>query len=133
MSQQNVELVRRAFEALARRDVDAVMALAEEHPPAPSFEFESVLTGQSYQGVHGMLDLATDMWQTVDYFPTVEEIIDAGDDVIVVLRISGRGARSGVPVTQQVGVVWTFDRDTLVGGRLFSSRADALEAVGLRE
>jgi hypothetical protein len=34
-------------------------------------------------------------------------------------------------VTQQVAVVWTFDRDTLVGGRSFSSRADALEAAGL--
>jgi ketosteroid isomerase-like protein len=77
--------------------------------------------------------MVSDMWETVAYVPEVEEIIDADDHVIVVLRISGRGARSGVPVTQQVGVVWTLDHDTLVGGKSFTSRAAALEAGGVRE
>jgi ketosteroid isomerase-like protein len=133
MSRQNVERMRELYEAFARRDLEALTALAERYPLAPGFEFESVLTGQVYRGVEGMLDLATDMWETVDYVPEVEEFIDAGDHVIVVLRISGRGARSGVPVSQKVGVVWTFEHDTLVGGKSFSSPAAALEAVGPRE
>ncbi|MFL5875683.1 MAG: nuclear transport factor 2 family protein [Solirubrobacteraceae bacterium] len=130
MSQENVEGVRSIYEALARRDLGAIKALAEQYP---GFEFESVLTGEVYKGVQGVLDLATDMWETVDYVPQLEEIIDAGDDVISVSRISGRGARSGVPVSQQVGIVWTFDHDTLIRGKSFSSRAAALAAVGLRE
>jgi hypothetical protein len=39
--------------------------------------------------MQGVLDLATDMWETVDYVPQTEEIIDAGGRVIAVLRISG--------------------------------------------
>jgi hypothetical protein len=73
MSQENVEGVRSIYEALARRDLEAIKSLAEEHPPAPGFEFESVLTGEVYEGVQGMLDLATDMWETVDYVPQVED------------------------------------------------------------
>jgi ketosteroid isomerase-like protein len=129
MSRENVEGVRSIYEALARRDLGAIKALAEQYP---GFEFESVLTGEVYKGVQGVLDLATDMWETVDYVPQLEEIIDAGDDVISVSRISGRGARSGVPVSQQVGIVWTFDHDMLIRGKSFSSRAAALAAVGLR-
>jgi ketosteroid isomerase-like protein len=133
MSQEYVERVRRFHEAFARRDLEALRAQAEKYPPAPGFEFESALTGQVYRGVEGALDLLTDMWETVDYVPEVEEIIDAGDYVIVVLRVSGRGAHSGVPFSQRVGVVWEFEHDRLAGGKAFTSRAAALEAVGLRE
>ena len=133
MSQENLERIRSGYDALARRDIEALKALAREHPPAPGFEFESVLTGQVYRGTQGVLDLADDRWATVDYTAQAEEWIDAGDHVVAVLRISGRGARSGVPVTQQVGIVWTFEGETLIRGQSFASRAAALEAAGLRD
>jgi ketosteroid isomerase-like protein len=133
MSQENVERIRGFYEAIARRDLEAIKALAEKYPSAPGFEYESALTGQVYRGAQGLLDLVTDVVETVAYIPVVKEIIDAGDHVIVVLQTSGRGARSGVPVTQQLGVVWTFNQDTLVAGKSFASRAASLEAVGLRE
>ena len=79
MSQENVERVRSAYDALARRDIEAIKALAREYPPAPGFEFESVLTGQVYGGTQGVLDLAADMWETVDYAGAAEEFLDAGD------------------------------------------------------
>ena len=133
MSQENVERIRGVYEAIARRDLGAIVALIEAYPPAPGFEFESGLTGQVYRGTQAVLNLVTDLWETVGAVPEMEEIIDAGDRVILVLRVSGRGMRSGVPVTQQMGVVWTYDRETLVGGKSFASRTAALEAVGLRE
>jgi ketosteroid isomerase-like protein len=133
MSQENVERIRSAYDAVARRDIEALKALARDYPPAPGFEFDSVLTGQVYRGTQGILDLAADMWETVDYAPEPEEFIDAGDHVVAVLRISGRGARSGAPVAQRVGIVWTFEGETLVRGQSFTSRDEALEAVGLPE
>lgn len=132
MSQENVELVRRAYEAFARRDSEALDALGPELL-APDFEFESVLTGQVYTGAQGLRDLAADLWATVDYMPAMEEIIDAGEHVVVVLRISGRGTRSGVPVAQRVAIVYTFEDDRIVRGKSFTSRAEALEAAGLSE
>jgi ketosteroid isomerase-like protein len=93
-----------------------------------------VLTGQIYTGVQGAYELAADLWETLpDYGLAVEEIIDRGDRVVAVLRISGTGASSGAPVSQQVAFVWTFEGGKIVRGKSFTSRAEALEAAGLRE
>jgi ketosteroid isomerase-like protein len=80
-----------------------------------------------------MRDLAADLWETLDYVPSPEEFIDLGDDVVVVLRISGRGARSGAAVSQRVAMLFTFEGDRLVRGKSFTSRADALVAAGVEE
>jgi ketosteroid isomerase-like protein len=132
MSQENVEVVRRGYEAFVQRDMEAIEAIGQEHL-APDFEFESVLTGQVYRGAEGTRELAADLWDTLDYMAAPEEIIDAGEHVLIVLRISGRGTRSGVPVAQQVAVVWTFAGDRIVRGQSFTSRSEAVAAVGLRE
>jgi len=129
---ENVELLRRGFEALARRDMEAADVIMRKHY-TPDFEFESALTGQVHKGAQGMRDLASDLWDTLDYVPAVEEIIDFGEHVVVVLRISGRGAGSGVPVSQWVTILWTFEDGWIVRGKSFTSRAEALEAAGLRE
>ena len=132
MSEENVELVRITYEALVKRDLAALEAVMREHV-APGFEFESALTGQTYTGAQGARDLASDLWETVDYVPSLEEIIDVGDRVVAVLRISGRGAGSGVPVSQHVAIVYTFKEGKIVRGKSFTSRAEALEAAGLSE
>jgi ketosteroid isomerase-like protein len=132
MSQENVEIVRRSLEALARRDTDAMGALVREHL-APDFEFESAMTGRTYRGASEVWDLAADLWDTLDYALAVEEVIDLGDRVVAVLRISGRGARSGAPVSQRVAILWTFEDNRVVRGKSFTSRDEALQATGLRE
>ena len=109
MSRTNLETVRIAYESFARRDLDAIDALMRDHV-APDAEFESALTGQTYKGTEGPHDLATDLWETLDYFPEIEDLIDLGERVVAVLRISGQGTSSGVPVSQQVAIVWTSRR-----------------------
>ena len=76
--------------------------------------------------------MAADLWETLDYAPATEEIIDVGEHVVVVLRISGRGTRSDVPVAQRVAIAYTFVDEPIVRGKSFTSRAEALEAVGGR-
>jgi ketosteroid isomerase-like protein len=132
MSEENVEIVRLGYETVARRDLEAMDAFVRDHV-APDAAFESAMTGQVYRGAQGARDLATDLWETLDYVLAIEETIDSGDQVVAVLRISGRGASSGVPVSQHVAMVWTFDEGRIVRGKSFTSRAEALEAAGLRE
>jgi ketosteroid isomerase-like protein len=130
MSQENVEIVRRAYDAWGRRDTDALQGMAEHF--APDFVFESVVTGQVYTGTERLWDFAADVSETLgDYVPEVEEIIDAGEQVVVVLRVSGRAGRSGVPVSQHTAIVLTFEHRRIARGRSFTSRAAALEAVGI--
>ena len=132
MSQENVELVRAAYEAIARRDREALDAILREHL-APDFEFEAVLTGATYKGADGLWELLDDIQDTVGYRPEVQEAVDLDEHVLIVLRMSGRGSRSGAAVAQQGAVLVTFDGSTLVSGRSFASKADALEAVGRSE
>ena len=132
MSQENVELVRSAYEAIARRDREALAAILADRL-APEFEFEAVLTGATYKGEDALWELLDDIQDTVGYMPEVEEAIDLHDDVLVVLRMSGRGSQSGVSVAQQGAVLFSFDGSRLASGRSFASRAEALEAAGLRE
>jgi ketosteroid isomerase-like protein len=132
MSQENVDLVRAAYEAIARRDREALDAILREHL-APDFEFEAVLTGATYRGADGLWELLDDIQDTVGYRPEVQEAVDLDEHVLIVLRMSGRGSRSGAAVAQQGAVLVTFDGSTLVSGRSFASKADALEAVGRSE
>jgi ketosteroid isomerase-like protein len=132
MSQENVEIVRRGYEALVRRDTEAIDRLMREHM-APDFEFESAVTGEIYKGAQGAWDLAADLWETLDYRPAIEEVIDLGENVVVIQRFSGRGRLSGVSVTQQIAVVWRVEEKRIVRAKSFTSRAEALEAAGLSE
>jgi ketosteroid isomerase-like protein len=132
MSQENVELVRAAYEAIARRDREALHAILTDHL-APDFEFEAVLTGATYHGVGALWELLDDIQDTVGYAPEVEEAVDLDEHVLVVLRMSGRGSQSGVSVAQQGAVLFSFARGKLVSGKSFASKAEALEAAGLRK
>lgn len=132
MSAENVEIMRTAYEAIARRDRETLDAILRERL-APDFEFEAALTGATYKGLDGFWELLDDIEDTVGYRPEVQEALDLGEQVLVVLRMSGRGSRSGVSVAQQGAVLVTFDRGTLVSGRSFASKAEALEAAGLLE
>ncbi len=128
MSQENVELVRAAYDAIARRDRETLDAILRERL-APDFVFEAVLTGATYRGLDGFWELLNDIEDTIGYRPEVQEAVDLGEHVLVVVRMSGRGSRSGVSVAQQGAVLMTFDGSTLMSGRSFASKAEALEAI----
>jgi ketosteroid isomerase-like protein len=60
--------------------------------------------------------------------------LDAGRDRVVVLyRIVGRGAGSGVPVSREVGALWRLRSGKVLKGEVYLDQHEALEAVGLRE
>ena len=64
----------------------------------------------------------------------VEELIDAGEQVLVMIRFGGRGKISGAEVEVLVWNLWTFRDGEPVRWTYFGEdRAQALEAAGLRE
>ena len=133
MSQENVEIVRRAWEASVRHDNEAAFALYD-----PEVEWDLTATpgfdARVYRGVEGVQQWFRDLVGTFDDVTAdVEEWIDAGDRVIALLHWTGRGKRSGAPVDMRQAHVWTVRNGKLARLRVFASRAEALEAVGLRE
>jgi ketosteroid isomerase-like protein len=61
-----------------------------------------------------------------------EEIIDAGDRVLVMIVHHGRGKTSGIDVSQRYAMVWTLREGRAVRADLFTTREEALEAIGSR-
>jgi ketosteroid isomerase-like protein len=133
MSQRNVEVVRRGYEAFARGDMESLAALLQEYLD-PEFEYQSELAGEAFKGVEGMRDFLLEVRETFQGYTTeVDEIIDSGEHVVVVSRQWGRGAGSGLPIEWRINTVWTYDGEKLIRARTFSSRAEALEAAELRD
>jgi ketosteroid isomerase-like protein len=137
MSQENVELVKRVFDAVARRDTDAVLACYH-----PDVEFDlsqgsiAGLIGKGvYRGHDGLRRWFREWYEAWGSLQDdCEELIDAGEHVISVVTRRGRGRASGAETTARRGGVWTL-RDgkvvRLAGG--YRERSEALEAAGLSE
>ncbi len=130
MSRGNVEIVRRAWEAFERRESESVFGLYD-----PEVEIHGGLDGNEvYRGLGGVREFFRD-WLAVwdDYGSEVEEWIDAEENVIAVMRIWGRGKKSGAAVEQRRSHVWTLREGKLWQLRVYATKAEALKAVGLEE
>jgi ketosteroid isomerase-like protein len=130
MARADVEFVREGYEALARGDMETFTTLSREHL-GPDFEFHLVWDGRVLKGFEGTMEWISDTRETWDdYSQEVDELIELGDQVVVVLRISARGGGSGVPVAQELAVLWTFEDGRAVRAQSFTSREEALAAAG---
>jgi ketosteroid isomerase-like protein len=132
MSQQNVELVRRWFQLFDRGEMEA--ALQHVDPAIETIEGAELPGAARYLG-HAGLATAYDHWagQWDHFRMELNELIDAGSDVVAITRHHGTGRASGVAVAAHVAYVFTVKDDKLVRLRVFNTKAQALEAVGLRE
>ena len=133
MSQENVEIVRTIWEADRRREVEAVHALY-----APEIEWEDNTGMWGDWGVASGADGIRQAWRRwYEAFDEVEmdfgDVADVGDHVVVTYPLHARGRGSGAEVHQPFTLVWTLRAGRVVRVRSYASRAEALEAVGLRE
>jgi uncharacterized protein len=137
MSQENVEIVRALYEAWARGDFWA-------HPEAftPGVRSARVMgadaegTGLSgeWEGIDGLI-ANTRLWLEAwnDLRVEAEELIDAGDRVVVLTRQTGTAKASGISLDREFADVWEIRDGKVVEVRFYWNRAEALEAAGLSE
>jgi ketosteroid isomerase-like protein len=135
VSQENVELVRRAWAAAWSKPPDWALLDALYHP---DHVFESDYGGVNntdYRGARGLQEFLADQDETWDdWRHDLERVIDTGADAVVVeARLVAHGKHSAVGVEQAYGVVVTISEGKIVRTRAFVSLREALEAVGLSE
>ncbi len=130
MSEENVAVVCRMVEAWARGDRDQARAA---YDPQVVFIFPALDAPVSY-GI-AATEQAVESWRGTfdDWRVEIEEAIDGGEHVILVSRQWGTGKESGVPVEFSNAGVYSLRNSKIIRVEYFDSRADALEAVGLRE
>ncbi len=133
MSQENVEIVRRYFAAYERGGLDA---LAEFwHPDINWRAAEGALDDVGLMEGPGALRHHNEQWE--DIFESsrveVEEFVDAGDQVVAVVRVFGRMKESEAEVDIRYATVLSIRDGKIAAGREYFTREEALEAAGLRE
>jgi ketosteroid isomerase-like protein len=132
VSQQNVEIVRQVSDAFASGDSDTLFALVA---PEIEWDFSHVDTWleekiyRGYDGIGEFFGKWTGEWD--DYRFEVEDIIDAGDRVVAIVRDEGRGKSSGIKLERQHAEVWTIRDGKVIRIEPYDHKAEALAAVGL--
>jgi ketosteroid isomerase-like protein len=132
VSRENVEVVRRAIDALNRFDVEVLLTLMD---PEIEMDWTRRLLDPTVVGGHA--GVRAFVAEISEIFSEViieeEEAIDDGDQVVIVGLWGFTGRGSEVPVTARAATVWTVRDRRVVHFAFFQTRAEALEAVGLRE
>ena len=144
MSQENVELVRGLFEA---PDVDYASLYRDDSrwagqagalAPFVHEEFECVMYAlgneKRYAGLDGLRAFMLDWmapWAT--YRIETEKAIDLGQQVLLLNRDRGLREGSTQEVEGRIAAVFTIRDAKLARIDAYTTRADALEAVGLSE
>ena len=131
MPRENVETVRAIYDQYERGNFGAGLELFDPHV---------VLVTRSdlpdRDRCVGVDEIAAYMRQFLipvrDLKWTAEEFIEAENSVVVATHQEGTGKQSGLPLDGRYFVAWTFRGRAVIRIEFFATRAEALEAVGLR-
>ena len=133
MAQQNVEIVRQFSEHAQRLDWDSMAGLLD-----PNVEQHGTIGGlEEGRVVRGIGEIRRDYerveetWDEHRVEP--QELIDAGDRVVVFLREYQRGKSSGIELVVDTAVIFTLRNRRIVRIEAYMDRGAALEAVRLPE
>jgi len=128
MSQENVEAARRCIEAYRSGDYEGAL---EYLAPDVVWEIGQELPARGPDEVREVWRRWDAEWEELE--TEADEIIDAGDRLVVAVRYRGRGRVSGVEVNDLIFEVHTLRDGRCIRKIEFPTRAEALEAVGLSE
>jgi ketosteroid isomerase-like protein len=130
VSQDNVEIVRRALEAWNRRDIAGV--LAQCHGEIEWREREDVPEPTVHRGQAAMtarLAELDEVWSVLSLEP--QEFVAAEDVVVAMVRVTSGGRVSGAGVEEHVAQAFRLRAGKIIEVREYGEKADALKAVGL--
>ena len=131
MSRENVQTVRRWFEAVSNEDFDTAMALVH-----PAIVLVPPGKQPPYRGAESVR-----RWMEPDAFQdqvveTLETVVVTERKILCKQHVTARGTASGIELDLISWTVWTFDEDGLITRiEIYLSHDEdkALEAVGLLE
>jgi ketosteroid isomerase-like protein len=131
VSQENVEIVRAAYDAFNRGDWDAMFR--DMHP-----DFELTFQHAPNPGPHrGRKEVQARIEDGVAALDAViyelEELRESGEQVVALIKFRARPKGTTAEIENRVGHVWTLRDGKVVSIHGFPKRGQALEAAGLSE
>jgi ketosteroid isomerase-like protein len=129
MSSENVDLVRRGFEALSESGVEGLLPFihpefAVTTPPNLASEPD---TYRGQEGVRRYFDSFYDAMDDIRFEP--DEFLEVGERVVVPFTLRARGRTSGIEVEQHAVQVWEFRDDLAIRVQVYATLAEALDAT----
>jgi ketosteroid isomerase-like protein len=138
MSRENVEIVRRIFDAFpATQDRLRSGTLPIGPPLAEGVEWDASEIAlpdlgdglmRGYEGVRRFWMTWLAAWEDVSF---EYELLDAGEHVVALIDQSNRGSIEVKLAPTSYAQVWTFKDGQVIRWKLYWDRKDALEAAGL--
>jgi ketosteroid isomerase-like protein len=128
MSAEDIEILEDGYAAFNRGDADEFMALLD-----PEIEWRMPAGGADtsvyhrYDGIRELLKNTHEVWG--EYRAEPEEMIDLGDQVLVLARAIGRGRGSGAEVEAPVAHLWRMRNGRGIPVQMYVHRDEALEAI----
>ena len=132
MSGENVEIIRRVYEAVARGDLGAASAYV--HPEIEFHTYAESPAAGVYRGGDAVRKYNEELFEQFESVRfEIEEVVDAGERVVLVSTQHAvpKGGQSEIDV--RMTEVWTIRDGLLAERHSYSTRAEALQAAGLRE
>ena len=126
MSQENVDVLRRAFEAWNRDDFEAWIACFD-----PEVQWSAIL--EEFRGHAGIRDAWQSFKVDAGLKARFDDIRDLGDSVLALGELTGMGRTTGLDLRAEIAQLATFRNGKIVSFRDYASHDEALEAAGLSE
>jgi ketosteroid isomerase-like protein len=131
MPNDNIEIVRRGYEAMNESGIEAALELFD---PDVELDFSPEVspepqTLRGHDAIRRWFEALAEVMEEVRIEP--DEFINAGDRVVVPVRLIGTGRGSGIEAVQRVTQVWTIRDGRAVRMDAYAEKASALAAVGL--
>jgi ketosteroid isomerase-like protein len=131
MSQQNVDVVKRVYEAFDRRDWDAVFLDMHSDFQITTKRGPNAGTHQGRDGAQGFAEDYLAAFDGATAEP--DRFLEAGDRVLVLVTRRGRPKGSEMEMVVRNGHLWTLREGRILSMESFPNPDEALEAAGLCE
>jgi ketosteroid isomerase-like protein len=131
MSQENVEVVRRMYDAFDSGDADSALAYFDSGVVVDASHRVDGRVGHGHEELVAILGEWMGTWE--EWQEEVEAIRDAGDRVVVISTQRGRGKGSGVEWENRFGMLYEIQGGKISRWTIYDDPHAALEAAGLRE
>ena len=134
MSQENVEVVKRAVAAVNDRDIDSYLACCTRDV---RMENANVMIEGAYEGADGIRRFFADVLDTApDFRITIERLESIGTDRVLgfmSLNLSGRASGISLGSDMPSANLYDFTEGKIKRVRIFLDRREAIKVAGLSE
>src|SRR4051794_33668333 len=130
MSKENVEVVRGMWDGFLRNDFEKALAAFD---PGVEWDGTNLPDGKISHGHEAVVDHITrwtEMWESWEV--ELEDVIDAGDDRVVVFFWERGQSRAGLDIDERHSELYLVKASKIVYRKGFSDADEALVETGLR-